>query len=96
MDTKDKKPRAHHSKLPAKLNELIEFAQKLKIEVRTEKLLREVGYHPVSGSCRLGERKLIILDRDLPVKDQVDLLADEIRRSVPDPTTVPPHLKKLF
>ena len=61
-----------------------------------EKLLREVGYHAISGSCSLGEKKLIILDRDLPVKDQVDLLADEIRKSVPDPTAVPPHLKKLL
>ncbi len=82
--------------MSAKLNELVEFAQRLQIEVRTEKLLREVGYHPVSGSCRLGERKLIILDRDLPVKDQVDLLADEIRRSVADPAAVPPYLKELF
>ncbi|MFB3060745.1 MAG: hypothetical protein ACE10C_05170 [Candidatus Binatia bacterium] len=78
------------------MKELIEFAQRLQIEVRTEKLLREVGYHAVSGSCRLGEKKLIILDRDLPVKDQVDFLADEIRRSVPDPTAVPPQLKKLL
>ena len=95
METKAKTSRGHH-KPNAKLNELIEFAQRLQIEVRTEKLLREVGYHAVSGSCRLGEKKLIILDRDLPVKDQVDLLADEIRRSVPDPTAVPPHLKKLL
>jgi len=95
MDTKAKTPRGRH-KPQAKLNELIEFAQRLQIEVRTEKLLREVGYHPVSGSCRLGGKKLIILNRDLPVKEQVDLLAGEIRRSVPDPTTVPSHLRDLF
>jgi hypothetical protein len=95
METKAKKSWGHH-KPQIKLNELIEFAQRLQIEVRTEKLLREVGYHAVSGSCRLGEKKLIILDRDLPVKDQVDLLIDEIRRSVPDPTAVPPHLKELL
>ncbi len=95
METKAKTSRGPH-KPNAKLHELIEFAQELQIEVRTEKLLREVGYHAVSGSCRLGEKKLIILDRDLPVKDQVDLLADEIRRSVSDPTAVPPHLKKLL
>ncbi len=95
METKVKTSRGHH-KPHIKLSELIEFAQKLQIEVRTEKLLREVGYHAVSGSCRLGEKKLIILDRDLPVKDQVDLLVDEIRRSAPDPTAVPPHLKELL
>ncbi len=95
MVTRAKTSRGHH-KPNVKLHELIEFAQRLQIEVRTEKLLREVGYHAVSGSCRLGEKKLIILDRDLPVKDQVDLLANEIRRSVPDPTAVPSHLKKLL
>ena len=95
METKAKASRGGH-KPQMKLNELIEFAQRLQIEVRTEKLLREVGYHAVSGSCRLGEKKLIILDRDLPVKDQVDLLVDEIKRSVPDPTAVPPHLKELL
>jgi len=95
METKAKASRGHH-KPQMKLNELIEFAQRLQIEVRTEKLLREVGYHPVSGSCRLGEKKLIILDRDLPVRDQVAHLVDEIRRSVPDPATVPPHLKELL
>ncbi len=95
MDDKEKHHHRHH-KNPATLNELIEFAQRLQIEVRTEKLLREVGYHPISGSCRLGEKKLIILDRDLPVKDQVDLLADEIKRSIPDSSVVPPHLKQLF
>ncbi len=95
METKAKTSRGHH-KPKAKLHELIEFAQRLQIEVRTEKLLREVGYHAVSGSCRLGENKLIILDQDLPIKDQVDLLADEIRRSVPDPTAVPRHLKALL
>ena len=95
MDDKSKSHRSHH-KNPATLQELIEFAKGLQIEVRTEKLLREVGYHPVSGSCRLGEKRLIILDRDLPVKDQVDLLADEIKRSVPNPEGLPPHLKELF
>ena len=95
METKAKALRGHH-KPQMKLNDLIEFAQKLQIEVRTEKLLREVGYHPVSGSCRLGEKKLIILDRDLPVRDQVAHLVDEIRRSGPDPATVPPHLKELL
>ena len=95
METKAKKSRGHH-KPQMKLNELIEFAQRLQIEVRTEKLLREVGYHPVSGSCRLGEKKLIILDRDLPVRDQVAHLVDEIRKSGPDPAAVPPHLKELL
>ncbi|MFQ5849203.1 MAG: hypothetical protein ACE5JU_01285 [Candidatus Binatia bacterium] len=80
----------------ALLDELIDLAQGLEIEVRTERLLREVGYHARSGSCRLLEKKLIILDRDLPVKEQVVLLAGELRGSVPDPALLPPHLRELL
>jgi hypothetical protein len=80
----------------ALLDELIDFAQGLEIEVRTEKFLREVGYHVHSGSCCLGGKKLIILDRDLPVREQVHLLVDEVRRSLPDPSLLPPHLSSLF
>lgn len=84
------------SKSQALLDELIDVAQGLDIEVRTERLLREVGYHAGSGSCRLREKKLFILDRDLPVREQVDLLTEEIRRSTPDPTVLPPHLRGLL
>ncbi len=78
------------------LEELINFAQGHEIEVRTEKFLREVGYHVHSGSCRLREKKLIILDRELSVKEQVALLVDEIRRTLPDPSDLPPHLRSLL
>ncbi len=78
------------------LDELIDFAQGNEIEVRTEKFLREVGYHVHSGSCRLRGKKLIILDRELSVKGQVDLLVDEISRTLPDSTTLPPHLRSLL
>ncbi len=78
------------------LEELIDFAQGHKIEVRTEKFLREVGYHVHSGSCRLRGKKLIILDRELSVKEQVALLVDEIRRTLPTPSDLPPHLRSLL
>ncbi len=80
----------------ALLDELIDFAQGHEIEVRTEKFLREVGYHVHSGSCRLGGKKLIILDRDLPIREQVHLLVDEVRRSLPDPSVLPPHLSSIL
>ena len=95
METTGKRSRKH-SNPQARLNELIHYARLQQIEVRTEKLLREVGYRVVSGSCRLNEKKLIILDRDLAVRDQVDLLAGEIRQSLPDPAVIPPHLADLL
>ncbi len=89
MSRKQKRPQAL-------LDELIGFAQIHEIEVRTEKFLREVGYHVHSGSCQLRGKKLIILDRELSVKEQVDLLVDEIRRTLPDPNAFPPHLRSLL
>ena len=83
-------------KSQALLEELIDFAQGHEIEVRTEKFLREVGYHVHSGSCRLRGKKLIILDRELSAKEQVDLLVAEIRRTLSDPNAFPPHLRSLL
>lgn len=65
------------------LQELITRAKRLGIEVRTEKLLREVGYHARSGRCRLKGQELIIVDRDAPLRDQVDFLATELGEAKP-------------
>ena len=55
-------------------------ARRLHVEVRMEKLLREVGYHAHSGRCRLKGQELIIIDRETPLGDQVDLLATELNK----------------
>jgi hypothetical protein len=62
-------------KYESRLNELIEAAKALNIEVRTEKLLREVGYRARSGRCRLNGKELILVDRDAPISDQIDFLS---------------------
>jgi hypothetical protein len=67
-------------KYESRLNELIEAAKALNIEVRTEKLLREVGYRARSGRCRLKGRELILIDRDAPISDQIDFLSAELAR----------------
>jgi hypothetical protein len=83
----------HHQLL---LNELIEAARGLEIEIRVERLLHEVGSYIRSGSCLLHEKKLIILNRDLSLRDQIDRLAEELHKCVPDVTIFPPHLQKLL
>ena len=62
------------------LQELIARAKRLNIDVRAEKLLREVGYRVRSGRCRLKGQDLIILDREAPLTDQVDFLAAELEK----------------
>lgn len=60
------------------LQELMATAARANIEVRTEKLLREVGYHARSGGCRVKGQRLIIVDRDAPVRDQVEFLTEQL------------------
>ncbi len=65
-------------KYEARLQELIGAARRINIEVRTEKLLREVGYRPHSGYCRVKGQEVILLDRDAPISEQLDFLAAEL------------------
>ncbi|MGH7987174.1 MAG: hypothetical protein ACREQX_12925 [Candidatus Binataceae bacterium] len=60
-------------------DELAEAAKRLGLEVRREKLMREVGYRARGGACRLRERNLIILDREQPAAEQIEVLAEALR-----------------
>jgi hypothetical protein len=71
----------------SRLSELISAARQMNIEVRTEKLLREVGYRARSGRCRVNGQELILIDRDAPISDQIDFLSAELaqrQRENPD------------
>jgi hypothetical protein len=61
------------------VSELEELAQRCGIEVRHEKLLREIGYRARSGSCIVKEKNLVILDRTLAPAEQVEVLAEALR-----------------
>ncbi|MBV8054133.1 MAG: hypothetical protein JOZ29_16925 [Deltaproteobacteria bacterium] len=60
-------------------DELSEAAKQLGLEVRREKILREVGYRARGGACRFRERNLIILDRETAPAEQVEILAEVLR-----------------
>jgi hypothetical protein len=62
----------------AKLQELISTARQKNIEIRTEKLLREVGYRAHSGRCKVRGRDVILLDRDASVHDQIEFLSSAL------------------
>ena len=66
------------NRIESRLQELISDAKQMNIEVRTEKLLREVGYRVRSGRCRLNGREVILLDRGASVSEQVDFLDAEL------------------
>jgi hypothetical protein len=67
-----------------RLQELIGTAKQMNIEVRTEKLLREVGYKPRSGRCRINGQEMILIDRDAPLSEQIDFLAAELTTQGPE------------
>ncbi len=56
------------------VDELAEAAVRVGLEVRREKILREIGYRARGGKCRLRERDLIILDREQPAAEQLEVL----------------------
>jgi hypothetical protein len=58
----------------ATLQELKSAAQTLGFEVREEELLREVGYRPRSGVCRVGEARVILLDRRASGEERIEAL----------------------
>jgi hypothetical protein len=37
--------------------------------------LREVGYKPRSGRCRINGQEVILIDRDAPLSEQIDFLS---------------------
>jgi hypothetical protein len=78
------------------LEELKELAKRLGFEVRQEKLLREVGYHVRSGSCRVRDTNIILLDRSLPVNAQIDVLVDELSGSRLDDVYLSPEARRLL
>ena len=80
----------------ATLEELKEVASQLGIQVREEKLLREVGYRVRGGGCRVHDQDVVFLDRDRPVTERVDILLDELAQRQVDTQTLSPSIRHLF
>jgi len=80
----------------ALLEELKNLATQLGFEVRLEKLLREVGYRVRSGSCRVREAHVILLDRALPPNAQIDILVEELAGRPLDDVYLSPAARGLL
>jgi hypothetical protein len=78
------------------IDELAEAARRLGLEVRREKILREVGYRARGGACRLRDKNLIILDREMPPSDQVDVLVDALKTRDLDALYLSPAARRLL
>ena len=76
--------------------ELKDVARRLGVVVREEVLLREVGYRVRSGSCRVREAQMILLDRGLPPSAQIDILVDELAGRPLDDVYLSPAARRLL
>ncbi|HXN13990.1 MAG TPA: hypothetical protein VN865_12830 [Candidatus Acidoferrales bacterium] len=61
------------------VEELAEAAQRVGLEVRREKIMREIGYRARGGACRLRDKNLVIIDRDQPAAEQLEVIAEALR-----------------
>ena len=61
------------------VDELAEAAQRVGLEVRREKIMREIGYRTRGGACRLRDKNLLIIDRDQPATEQLEVIAEALR-----------------
>jgi hypothetical protein len=66
--------RKNSAAIEAMVEELMRVARELGFEVREEELLRDKGYRPRSGTCRVGERDVILLDRKLAAPERMEVL----------------------
>jgi hypothetical protein len=80
----------------ALLEELKGLATRLGFDVRQEKLLREVGYRVRSGSCRVRDTRVILLDRALPNSAQIDILVEELAGHPVDEVYLSPVARRLL
>ena len=64
----------------ALLEELKTAARALGFDVREEELLRDAGYRPRSGACRVRSARVVLLDRRASVDDRIEALSAALSR----------------
>lgn len=76
--------------------ELSQAAKQLGLEVRREKILREIGYRARGGPCCLRQKNLIILDREMPPGDQIEMLAEAVRELPHEELYLSPAARRIL
>jgi hypothetical protein len=77
------------------IDELIEVATRCGLKVRREKILREVGYRARGGACRLRGTEFIIMDREQPAAEQLDILTQALRNQDTEELYLSPAARRL-
>jgi hypothetical protein len=83
-------------KIDAILEELKGVAGRIGLEVREERLLREIGYQVRSGSCRVRDQNILFLDREQPPAARMEVLLEELSRRDLGEVYVSPQLRRML
>lgn len=78
------------------LGRLKEVAEQLDLEVREEKLHRDLGYRVRSGLCLIDGREVLLLDRNVSLEERVDLLSDALATKDLDSIYLEPEIRQLI
>lgn len=80
----------------AMVEELTRVARELGFDVREEELLRDAGYRPRSGVCRVGQRDVILMDRKLSGPERVEVLCSALADRDLEQIFLSPATRALF
>jgi len=78
------------------VEELAQAATRAGLEVRRERLLREIGYRARGGACRLRDKDLVILDPNQPPGEQLEVLVEALRDRDLESLYLSPAARRIF
>lgn len=78
------------------LERLKEVATASGLEVREERLLREVGYSVRSGICRLSEQEVLLLDKNATPAERIEAICGLLSERDLDSVFIEPELRRTI
>lgn len=84
------------ARIAAMVEELAQAAERIGLQVRRERLLREIGYRARGGACRLREKDLVIIDSAQSPADQLEVLLEALRARDLETLYLSPAARRLL
>jgi hypothetical protein len=78
------------------LDQLKEIAAGIGIDVREERLVREVGYAVHSGPCRVNGKDVVLLDSGADLTELIDAMLDYLGGRDLDGVYIEPQVRELI
>jgi hypothetical protein len=78
------------------LDQLEEIAANIGVEVREERLVREVGYSVHSGPCRLHGRDVVLLDSNAELGELIEAMLDLLTSRDLEQVYIEPEIRDLI